>query len=343
MPLTWKSLIRQSIFHTEDLPRHLMPAPQPVHHLAMQLNPYFLSLIQAADDPIGKQVIPDVAELDDACGPDDPLAEGVQSPVPGLIHRYPGRVAFMVSNRCALHCRFCMRKRNVFPGRAVDPATLASGIEYIRSHAAINEVILTGGDPLMLDDSALGRLLDRLAQISHVRLLRIHTRMPSALPQRITPSLVQRLSAFQPLYLNIHINHPREITAQCIEACARMAGAGIALGSQTVLLKGVNDDGAVLAELMQALLMIRVRPYYLHILDRVRGTAHFQVSPEKAVALVTSLRGRISGMAVPQLMLDLPGGGGKVALTPESVIRKSSDHWLIRNWQGKTFAYPLEP
>ena len=343
---SWKTLIKQCIRNTNGLPVRLasaaMDTPMPASGMPMLLNPYFLSLIRTWDDPIARQVIPHPMELNDADIPIDPLNEQAQSPVPGLIHRYPGRVAFLVSNQCAMHCRFCMRKRHVFQNQRVNQATLAAGLDYLRKQSTINEVILTGGDPLMLEDNRLNTLLQSLSQIKHIRLLRIHTRMPSALPHRITAELAQLLAGFHPLFINVHINHPSEITKQCAAALACLAGTGIPLGSQTVLLKGINDDPKILSALMQKLLEARVRPYYLHLLDRVPGTAHFQVPLEQALTLVASLRGRMSGMAIPHLMLDLPGGGGKVALTPETVIRKEPGLWLIRNWQGKTFPYPLD-
>ena len=307
----------------------------------MRINTYFRSLITSADDPLGRQVIPDPVELADMEGPADPLAEESQSPVPQVIHRYPHRVAFLVSNQCAVYCRFCMRKRRVADPLQVTNAQIESGLTYIRSQPDINEVILTGGDPLMLADERLLAIVEALRRIDHVRIVRIHSRIPVALPQRIQPPLVNALAHHHPLFINIHVNHPDELTPQAAAACMLMADAGIALGSQTVLLKGVNDDPDVLGCLMEKLLTVRVRPYYVHQLDRVPGTAHFQVPLEKSIRLINALRGTISGMAVPHLMVDLPQGGGKVALTAGAVVKKNPGQWQIRNWQGKVFNYPV--
>lgn len=333
-----------TIVHPADLaPRLAAPvtALAPVNdYFPMKINAYVLSRIGAIDDPIGRQVIPDPRELDDLATTADPLAEERQSPAPQIIHRYPHRVVFLVSDQCAVHCRFCMRKRRVAAGRQVPWSRIEQGLAYIRSQPAIHEVILSGGDPLMLDDARLVAVLQALRAMDHVRLLRIHTRAPSLLPQRVTGALAARLAALQPLYINIHFNHPAELTPQCQTACGLLADAGIALGSQTVLLKGVNDDPGVLHALFEQLLTMRVRPYYLHHLDPVPGTAHFRVPLEKGLALMGTLRGRLSGMAIPHYMIDLPGGGGKLSLTPDAIVNKAPDHWLVRNWEGKVFRYP---
>ena len=341
--LSWKKLVAESVVHPGQLPRRLAAdravADAAARNFPMRVNPYFLSLIHSPDDPLGRQVIPSSAELAGNNLSLDPLAEELQSPVAQVIHRYPGRVVFLVSDQCAVHCRFCMRRRNVFKGRGVSSGALEEGLAYIRGQGRINEVILSGGDPLMLDDDRLDALLLKLSQIQHVRVLRIHTRVPCVLPQRITPHLVRRLTRFQPLYINIHFNHPSEISAAAEQACTLLIDAGIVLGSQTVLLKGVNDHEDVLHDLMQRLLQVRIRPYYLHQLDHVAGATHFEVPLERSLALVGSLRGRLSGLAVPHFMVDLPGGGGKVALLPDSVQSRDGGQWLIRNWQGRFFAY----
>lgn len=306
----------------------------------MKVNHYLLSKIVSANDPLGRQFIPHADELADAARPADPLGEEHQSPAPQVIHRYPHRVVLLVSNQCAVHCRFCMRKRRVAETRQVSRAQVDRGIVYISRNTAVHEVILSGGDPLMLDDDRLISILQALHAIPHVRLLRVHTRMPSVLPQRVTDSLVRRMRAFHPLYVNIHFNHPTEITPSAIGACRRLAEAGFPLGSQTVLLKGVNDDAGVLFGLFEGLLSHRVRPYYLHQLDRVPGTAHFRVPIQRSLEILNQLRGRLSGLAMPHLMIDLPGGGGKVALTPDAILARRKGQWLVRNWEGKTFAYP---
>ena len=308
----------------------------------MRINPYFLSLIQNPKDPIGKQVIPDLAELDpETFLSPDPLWEEPQSPVPNLIHRYPDRVVFMVSSQCAIYCRHCMRKRRLGQEKQVPESVIAKGIEYIRSTPAVRDVILSGGDPLMLSNDRLEQILSLIRQIPHVEIIRIHTRIPCALPQRVDKSLTDMLKQFHPLYMNIQFNHPDEITPQSTAACAALADAGIQLGSQTVLLKGVNDNPEVMMTLMQRLLQIRVRPYYLHHADAVEGTRHFRTSIETGLEIMRYLRGRLSGMGVPQYMIDLPGGGGKIPLLPEYVLESGPHELKVRNFEGRVFTYPL--
>jgi lysine 2,3-aminomutase len=338
----WRRLLATGCVRSTDLTCGGIDAAQLAAVTArfpMRINAYFNSLIHSADDPLGRQVIPAPAELEDGAAPLDPLGEEQQSPASHVIHRYPQRAVLLVSNQCAVYCRFCTRKRRMTGAAQVPPEAIAQGLAYIAGQTEINEVVLSGGDPLMLPDDRLLDILTALRRIPHVRLLRIHTRMPCVLPQRITTRLARALARYQPLYINIHFNHATEITAPVQAACARLADAGIALGSQTVLLKGVNDHPAVLARLMFHLLEIRVRPYYLHQLDRVQGTAHFQVPLERALELVATLRGPLSGLAVPHLMIDLPGGGGKIALTPDMIIERTDDCWWFRNWQGRRYAY----
>ena len=342
---SWCEMLRDSIVQPRDLPERLVGQPEALSEVAslfpMKLNSYFLKLIHSTDDPIGRQVIPRREELLDLDRDSDPLAEDLQSPVPQVIHRYPGRVVFLVSNQCAVHCRFCMRKRRVAASLQVTRELIDQGIDYIDRHSKINEVILSGGDPLMRCDDELTRILTMLRSIAHVRVLRIHTRMPVVLPSRISPTLIRRLSSFHPIYLNIHVNHPLEITPEVAKVCGALVDAGVVLGSQTVLLKGVNDHAQVLQDLCEALLAIRVRPYYLHQLDRVPGTAHFQVPLDHGIDLVQALRGRLSGIAMPHFMIDLPGGGGKVDLAGASIAEKRRDIWKIRNWQGRIYDYPV--
>ncbi len=334
-----------SLITTPDqLPGHLCHDPKSlrpvVRAFPMRISPYFLSLIRGPHDALARQVIPDPRELQDPCTDTDPLAEEEQSPAPLIVHRYPQRVLFLVSNQCAVYCRFCMRKRRVVTQSQIPPNAIASGLDYISRQNEINEVVLSGGDPLMLADEDLVEILTALKRIPHVKILRLHTRVVCTWPQRITPLLVQRLSSFHPLYINIHFNHPDEITPEAAQACTLLADAGIPLGSQTVLLKSVNDRPEVLYGLMEALLSIRVKPYYLHQIDRVPGTAHFQVPIDRSLELMDGLRGCLSGLAMPHLMIDLPGGGGKMELLPESIVQKNCDHWLIRNFQGRIFRYP---
>ncbi|MDL2329047.1 KamA family radical SAM protein, partial [Desulfosarcina sp. OttesenSCG-928-A07] len=329
----WKQEIAASITHVDLLakrfgidPAQLFPV---ISDFPLRISPYYLSLIRYPGDPLWLQAVPDPLEMADAHGMADPLSEEASSPAPGLIHRYPDRAVLLVSSDCALFCRFCMRKRRA--GTPITPASIDAGMDYIRRTPAIHEVVLSGGDPLMLDDAPLFEILQKLRAISHVGLLRIHSRMPCTLPHRITDDLVRILREMQPLYLNTHFNHPDEITPHSREACTRLADAGIPLGNQSVLLKGVNDSPEILHQLMEMLLVLRIRPYYLHQLDRVSGTAHFRVPLEKGIAIMRHLRGRLSGMGVPHYMVDIPGGGGKIPLTPDYVVEKHADDWVLKN------------
>jgi lysine 2,3-aminomutase len=309
----------------------------------VRLTPLLLELIEAADDPLGRQFLPGSLELVDDELADDPLAEGDLAPLPALVHRYPGRVLLLAGNGCAAYCRFCTRKRRVGCAAFQLPfAELIRGVEYIDAHPDVTEVIISGGDPLLLPDDALEELLSRLRRIPHLGVLRIATRTPTVLPARITPTLAALLGRFPPLYLTTHFNHPRELTPAAVEACSCLAGAGIPLANQTVLLGGVNDGADTLVALCDGLLRMRVRPYYLHQLDPVRGTGHFRVPIERGLELIDALRRRVSGLAVPHYILDLPGGRGKVALTPESVI-SLGDTAVIRTADGGVVEMPNRP
>lgn len=280
------------------------------------INPYFLSLIREPRDPIARQVLPDPRELEDESGSPDPLAEESMSPVPNLIHRYPDRVVILASNQCAVHCRFCNRRRKV--GRVLLEAQpdLRQALEYIRSHRQVRDVLLSGGDPLLLEDEKLERILAELRAVPHVEILRIGTRVCSALPERITSSLCKMLRKYHPLYMSLHFNHPLELTSRARQACSMLADAGIPMGSQTVLLKGVNDDPHVILELVKGLLSMKVRPYYLFQLDPVMGAAHFRTPVSKGLEIVEELARSLPLDFIPQYALDLPGGGGKAVLGP---------------------------
>lgn len=287
----------------------------------LRLTPALLGLIEGPDDPLGRQFLPDLRELAAAALPADPLAEAELAPLPAVVHRYPRRALLLAGNTCAAYCRFCTRKRRVGCAAFDLPfAELLRGVDYLAAHPEVDEVIISGGDPLLLPDAALAELLGRLRRIPHLGVLRIATRTLSVLPERITPALVALLSRQAPLFITTHFNHPRELTAAAAAGCARLAAAGIPLANQTVLLHGVNATADTLAELCTGLLRLRVRPYCLHQLDPVRGTAHFRVPIEHGLQLVGELRRRVSGLAVPHYIVDLPGGRGKVALTPDSVV-----------------------
>lgn len=337
-----RSITTEAAFHEKtsfEVPR----LEEILDRYPMRINPYYLELIKREGDPIYRQCIPDRAEIEDHRGHDDPLNEEALSPVPGLTHRYPDRVLFLVSDRCAMYCRFCNRKRKVGKPGVVTSSTIREGLAYIRGHSEVRDVLLSGGDPLLLSDNMLFEILSQLRDISHVEIIRIGTRVPCSLPQRVTPQLTNILHSFHPLYINTHFNHPAEITPTSSLACKRLADAGIPIGCQTVLLKGVNDDPAVMGTLMKKLLTIRVRPYYLFQGDLARGTAHFWTPIEKGLEIMARLRGYTSGLSVPHFAIDLPGGGGKVPLLPEYLLDREKDSLILRNYEGRIFHYPLIP
>jgi len=294
-------------------------------------------------DPIARQFLPDVAEL--VTTPEeraDPIGDHVRSPLDGLVHRYPDRVLLKVINVCPVYCRFCFRREMVGPGNAthLSSEALDAALTYIADHKEIFEVILTGGDPLLLSPRRLGDLIERLAAIDHVAVLRIHTRVPVAEPGLVSDELVACLkSARQSVYVALHANHPRELTEDARAACARLIDAGIPMLSQSVLLRGVNDDVETLAQLMRAFVAARVKPYYLHHPDLARGTSHFRVSIEDGQALVRQLRGRISGLCQPHYVLDIPGGFGKVPLG-QSFVTKTGEAYRIEDFRGAPHVYP---
>jgi lysine 2,3-aminomutase len=305
----------------------------------VRISNYYAGLINHKGDGIWRQCMPDIRELEDNQQCPDPLSENSLSPVPGLIHRYPDRAVLLVSRRCPVYCRFCMRKRLVGSGDTpMNKNELKSALEYIAAHIAINDVLLSGGDPLMLDDAALFTVLSGLRSIPHVTIIRIGSRVPVTLPERITQQLCSLLKQFHPLYVNTHFNHPAEITNESSQACELLANAGIPLGNQTVLLRGVNDSVETMRALMTGLLQIRVRPYYLHQMDLVQGTAHFRTSVSHGLEIIRALRGHVSGLAVPHYVIDLPGGKGKVAILPDQMER-DGDLLYLRTYTGERVTY----
>lgn len=315
--MSWKKELAQSITTPEQLSERFGIDPEPLRAVVarypLRITPHTLSLIKEVGDPIWRQTVADPVELDPDNWPEDSMNEAAHAPVAAVVHRYPDRALLLVSGQCAGYCRFCTRKSRVgTPEYRFSKEQIKEGVAYIAATPEIRDVILTGGDPLLLDDEPLDEILAGLRRIEHVEILRIGSRVPVTLPSRITPELCRILRRHAPLYLNTHFNHPRELTDQAAVACNRLADAGIVLGNQTVLLKGVNDDSDVLAELCRGLLRLRVRPYYLHHLDRAKGTGHHEVSTEEGLAIVESLRGKVSGMAIPHYVKDPPDGGGKV-------------------------------
>ena len=338
----WQKSLSEAITQPEELSAFLRVEGERlrpvVDRYPMRITPYYLSLVKEADDPIGRQCIPDSRELKEDRLSTDPFREKELSPVPGIVHRYPDRVVLLASTFCATLCRFCMRKHQVQQGGFISDSPLEPAIDYVRRNRVIRDIIISGGDPLVKPDEWIEDLISRLRKISHVEIIRINTRIPVTLPERITTRLCQRLRLYHPLYINTHFNHPEEITEASSEACRLLADAGIPLGNQTVLLRGVNDDPAVMKRLMQKLLMVRVRPYYIHQMDPVKGTSHFCTPIEKGLEIMASLRGHTSGMANPYYVIDLPGGKGKVPLLPDDVKRENRKYFL-RNFQGETVEY----
>jgi len=301
-----------------------------------RISAYYASLIKKPFDPIWLQAIPSLQELDDDQQP-DPLDEERLSPVPGLIHRYPDRAVLLASNSCAVYCRFCMRKRSI--GCVGSGLDLAKAIAYIAETPALKDILVSGGDPLMLPPDYLDNLLEQLTKIPHVEIIRIGSRLPVTDPERITPQLCRMLAKHHPLYLNTHFNHPAELTEQSARACELLIAAGIPLANQTVLLKGVNDSTTVLDKLFRGLLRMRVRPYYLHQMDLVKGTAHFRTALAKGMELMDELRGKISGMAIPHFVVDLPEGKGKVPLLKETARCVKDGLWQVRSYNGDIVDY----
>jgi lysine 2,3-aminomutase len=348
----WRWQLRNRITSLEQLER-LMPTLTPEEHagtvlanskLALAITPYFFNLIDPADEncPIRRQVIPRIEETTTAPWEmSDPCGEDEHSPVPGLVHRYPDRVLFLVTDRCAAYCRYCTRSRLVSNATGYDfHPEFEKQIEYIRKTPTVRDVLLSGGDPLLLSDEKLEYLLGQLRAIPHVEFLRIGTRIPIFLPQRITPALCAMLKKHHPLFMSVHSNHPRELTTEAREALGRLADAGIPLGNQSVLLRGVNDDVTVMRALVQKLLMCRVKPYYIYQCDLIAGSAHLRASVRKGLEIMEGLRGHTTGYAVPQYVIDAPGGGGKVPVNPEYVLSRNADRVIIRNFEGKIFEYP---
>lgn len=341
----WKKVLAASITKPKDLAKYLGVDPKEVEAVVgpypMRITPTVLSTIKSQGDAIWKQVVPEAIELDDIDAPDDPLEEDTDSPVPHLVHRYPDRVLLMVTNQCPIYCRFCTRKRLVGKPGFLKKGELDRAVAYLREHTEIRDVILSGGDPLLLPDRLIERILKGLRSIPHLELIRFGTRVPGTLPQRITPELCEIVKRFHPIYMNLHFNHPDELTKEVKEACGRLADAGVPLGAQTVLLKGVNDDPEIMKRLMQQLLLARVKPYYLYQADLTKGTNHFRTPVETGLKMIQSLQGHTSGMAVPHFVIDAPGGGGKIPLLPNDyLLNLDEDGAVLKNYENKTYHYP---
>jgi len=346
----WKWQMAHRIVGGSDLeglpglrPEEITSMQQVSQQYPFAVTPYFLSLIDGsnAEDPLRKQVLPGPEEISpQEDNPLDPLAEEEHTMAPGLVHRYPNRVVLLTTNRCAVYCRYCFRKRlwaQEFPMEI--QGRWEEAISYLRFHTEIHEVLLSGGDPLTLGNARLDEILGNLRNIPHIEIIRIGTRIPVVLPQRITPDLCRVLDRHGPIWLVTQFNHPREITRETHAACERLLRSGLPVNSQSVLLRGVNDTPETMRALCQDLLRIRVRPYYLHQCDRVAGAGHFRTPLQRGIEIVEQMQGLTSGLAMPKFVVDLPGRGGKVPLQTDYCLSDEDNRTVLRNYAGEIFTY----
>lgn len=346
----WKWQVRNRIETLEELKKYINLTAEEeegiiksLQTLRMAITPYYLSLIDPDNPncPVRKQAIPSAAET--YISPSDlldPLSEDEDSPVPGLTHRYPDRVLFLITDMCSMYCRHCTRRRFAGQKDAAAPKdNIDKAIEYIAKTPQIRDVLLSGGDALLVSDRTLEDIIRRLREIPHVEIIRIGSRVPVVLPQRITEDLVNMLKKYHPIWLNTHFNHPNEITEESAQACAMLANAGIPLGNQSVLLRGINDCAHVMKDLVHKLVMIRVRPYYIYQCDLSQGLSHFRTPVSKGIEIIESLRGHTSGFAVPTFVVDAPGGGGKTPVMPQYVISQVPGKIILRNFEGVIASY----
>ncbi|RKY91992.1 MAG: lysine 2,3-aminomutase, partial [Ignavibacteriae bacterium] len=334
----WQRMVRESVHTVDQLVDKFNLEKKIAEDLdeffQARINPYYLGLIRYPGDPIWLQCVPDKLELRDFEADEDPLNEEAMSPVPNITHRYPDRALFLVTSQCGIYCRFCTRKRKVGNYGKISMKGLESAFKYLEEHKEIRDVILSGGDPLMLTDAMLEKILKRLREIPHIEIIRIGTRMPVVLPHRITQKLCNILKKYHPIYVNTHFNHPWEITEESSKACGMLADAGVPVGNQMVIMKNINDNPDTVKELMQKLLKIRVRPYYMYMADETKGANHFRASVETGLKIVEALRGHTSGLAVPHFVIDAPGGGGKIPLLPNYVLHQDEEQIILRNFNN---------
>lgn len=353
-PLDWEDWhwqLRHRVRSKDDLAQIIKLSPDEEEgikkasgRLSLAITPYWASLLDPEDAacPLRRQAVPSRFEF--SVGPHemvDPCAEDRDSPAPHLVHRYPDRVLLLATEQCAMYCRHCTRRRLVGEHSREENVSsrFDAAIEYIKGNKKVRDVLISGGDPLLLEDDELESLVQRIRSISHVEFLRIGTRIPVTLPQRITEKMAGMLKKYSPLWISIHFNHPKEITKRCKIACDMLADNGIPLGSQTVLLKGVNDRPYIMRKLMQELLRIRVRPYYIYQCDPVRGTQHFRTPVAVGINIMEKLRGHTSGYAVPTYVIDGPGGGGKIPVAPNYILSQAKGKYVLRNYRGKIYTY----
>ncbi|MFC1592530.1 KamA family radical SAM protein [Candidatus Omnitrophota bacterium] len=351
-PLDWEDWhwqVKNRITSIEQLTQIVKLTPEETEgikkargRMSMAITPYWLTLVDADDPqcPVRRQSIPTVYESQ--IGPHemvDPCAEDRDSPAPHLVHRYPDRVLLLATEQCAMYCRHCTRRRLVGDKKTNSNINWDAAVEYIKSNRKIRDVLISGGDPFMLEDDALEELIKKIRSISHVEFLRIGTRLPVTLPQRITESLISTLKKYNPIWISMHFNHPKEITKRCRIACEMLADNGFPLGSQTVLLKGINDRPYIMKKLMHELLKIRVRPYYIYQCDPVKGTQHFRTPVAAGINIIEKLRGHTSGYGVPVYVIDGPGGGGKIPISPNYLLSQAKGKYVLRNYRGKIYTY----
>jgi lysine 2,3-aminomutase len=347
----WKWQLKNRVTTLAQLDRHLVLSPEEragvllsANKLSLAITPHFFNLIERDNPacPIRRQMIPRIEESHtDAFEMADPCGEDSHMPVPGLVHRYPDRVLFLVTDRCASYCRYCTRSRVVSGAGEQELHTdFDEAFRYLEQHTEIRDVLFSGGDALLFSDDKLEYLLRRAREIPHIEFLRIGTRVPIFLPQRITPELCRMLQKYHPLWMSVHVNHPRELTTEVRDALERLANHGVPLGNQSVLLAGVNDNLEVMKTLLHKLLMARVRPYYLYQCDLIKGSSHLRASVAKGIEIIDGLRGHTSGYAIPQFVIDAPGGGGKVPINPGYILYHDQEKVVIRNYEGRIFEYP---
>lgn len=340
----WQQILSKSISESATLSKFLKinrkKVDKAIESYPMRINPYYLSLIKKEGDPIWKQCIPDTHEIVLRLGRKDPLLEERYSPIEGLVHRYKDRILLLVSNMCAGYCRFCTRKRKIgLEEKVLRKKDSKKAFQYIKQHRLVRDVILSGGDPLLLEDEKIEYYLKNLRKIDHIQIIRVDSRTPCTLPQRITPKLCKILKKYSPIYFNTHFNHPQEITLKSKKACSMLVDAGIIMGNQSVLLAGINDNPRTLKKLFEALLIMKVRPYYLYIPDAVKGTYHFRVTIANARRIMRDLIGRTSGFAIPHLIVDLKHGGGKTPLLPKYILKHKGRRYVFKNFENKIFYY----
>ncbi len=340
----WQKSLQKAVSSVSELAERFGLPPESAEKVSQifpfRIPPHYLALIREKGDPIYRQCVPDEQELA-ACEEllDDPLGEEKYAKTANVVVKYPDHCLFLVSTECAMYCRFCTRKRKFRTHQPIDKNMIDEGIEYIRSNPEIHDVLVSGGDPFLLETDKIEYILKNLRTIPHVDVIRIGTRTPCVLPERINRRLVNMLKKYPPLYVNVHFNHPAELTPEAVAALGKLADAGVVLGSQTVLLKGVNDDPAIIRELMLKLLAARVRPYYLFQCDMIYGTRHFRTPLSRGLEILEAMRGHTSGMAIPHFVIDLPRGGGKIPLVPDYLLKQDGNKLIFRNPHGDSYGY----